>query len=109
MNDLNLESLLSKAKEMQKSFEEKQNEAAERKYEVSVGGGMVKTIINGKQEMLSISIEKELLDPEKLEMLEDLIRAAVNESMRKSKQDSDNSMKQAMTDGLPDDIKNLFS
>ena len=57
---------------------------AEKTIEASAGGGMIKVVANGKQEVLSIHIEKEVVDPEDVEMLQDLILAAVNEALTQS-------------------------
>ena len=59
---------------------------AEKTVETSSGGGMVKVVANGKQQILSIQIEKEVVDPEDIEMLQDLILSAVNEALTKSQE-----------------------
>lgn len=59
---------------------------AEKTVETSAGGGMVKVVANGKQQILSIQIEKEVVDPEDIEMLQDLILSAVNEALTKSQE-----------------------
>ena len=59
---------------------------AEKTVEASSGGGMVKVVANGKQQILSIQIEKEVVDPEDIEMLQDLILSAVNEALTKSQE-----------------------
>ena len=82
---LNMEDLLSKAKELQDNLVEKQNEAAKQTIEVSVGGGMVNVVMNGKMELLSIKIDAEVVDKNDVETLEDLIRSAVNEGIRKAR------------------------
>ena len=62
------------------------NELAEKEVEASSGGGVVTVKVNGKQEVLAIKIKPEAVDPEDVEMLEDLITAAVNEALRKSQE-----------------------
>lgn len=84
-NGLNMNDLFQKAQELQKSFSEKQQKAAAEVFDVSVGGGMVNLKINGNMELLSIQIDPEVIDPKDTETLEDLIRSAVNEGIRKSK------------------------
>ncbi|HJO62270.1 MAG TPA: YbaB/EbfC family nucleoid-associated protein, partial [Desulfobacterales bacterium] len=63
-----------------------QEEMAEKMVEATAGGGMVKVVSNGKHQILSIQIEKEVVDPEDVEMLQDLIIAAVNEALEKSQE-----------------------
>jgi DNA-binding YbaB/EbfC family protein len=63
-----------------------QEEMAEKIVETSAGGGMVKVAANGKQQIISIQIEKEVVDPEDVEMLQDLILSAVNEALTKSQE-----------------------
>jgi len=59
---------------------------AEKTVETSAGGGMVKIVANGKQQIMSIQIEKEVVDPEDVEMLQDLILSAINEALTKSQE-----------------------
>ena len=63
-----------------------QEELADRTVETTVGGGMVKAVANGKQELLSITIDPEVVDPNDVQMLEDLIVAAVNDVMKKAQE-----------------------
>jgi DNA-binding YbaB/EbfC family protein len=63
-----------------------QEEMAERTVEASAGGGMVSVTANGKQEVLSVRIEREVVDPEDVEMLQDLVVAAVNEALKKAQE-----------------------
>lgn len=81
-----LGNLMRQAQQMQKKLEEIQAEAAEKTVEASSGGGMVKCVVNGKQELLSISIDREVVDPEDVDMLQDLIMAAVSDALIKSKE-----------------------
>lgn len=69
---------------MQADMAKLQQELAEKEVEASSGGGVVTVKVNGKQEVLAIKINPEAVDPEDVEMLEDLITAAVNEALRKS-------------------------
>lgn len=89
-DDMNIKDLMSKAKDLQKNMMDKQGEAAKIITETTVGGGMVKLKMNGKMEVISLEIDPEIIDPNDKETLEDLIRAACNEGIRKSK-DSMNS------------------
>lgn len=91
--------MIKQAKKVQEQIAKMQEELQEREVEASAGGGVVNVIINGKQELLSIKINPEAVDPEDVEMLEDLIIAAVNEGVRKS-QDMVSSEMAKITGGL---------
>ncbi|MCK4546101.1 MAG: YbaB/EbfC family nucleoid-associated protein [Candidatus Eisenbacteria sp.] len=71
---------------IQEKVQQVQKELAQKRVEASSGGGMVKVVANGSQEILEIHIDPEVIDPEDVEMLEDLILAAVNESRERSKE-----------------------
>ena len=75
---------MKQAQQLQTKMAKMQEEMAEKTIEASSGGGMVKVVANGKQEVVSIHIEKEVVDPEDVEMLQDLILAAVNEALVQS-------------------------
>lgn len=83
---MNIQQMMKQAQKMQKKMEEAQEEAAKEVVEATSGGGMVTVTVNGKQEILGISIEKDVVDPEDVEMLQDLIVAAVNEGLKKSQE-----------------------
>jgi len=76
--------LMKQAQQMQARMAKMQEEVGKRTVEASAGGGMVKVVANGKQEILSIVMEPEVVDPDDIEMLQDLILAAVNEALRKA-------------------------
>lgn len=76
--------LMKQAKKLQDQLLKKQEELAMKTVEASSGGGMVTATANGKGEILAIRIEKEVVDPEDVEMLQDLIVAAVNEAIHKA-------------------------
>ncbi|MBM3225294.1 MAG: YbaB/EbfC family nucleoid-associated protein [Candidatus Tectomicrobia bacterium] len=78
--------LMKQAQQMQQKMLKMQEEVAKRTLEASVGGGMVTVQVNGKNEVLSIKIEPQVVDPNDVEMLEDLIVAGVNEALRKSQE-----------------------
>lgn len=78
--------LVKEMQKIQKKLEETQKQLEEKTVTVQVGGGMVTVTANGKQEILSIEIEDELINPEEKEMLKDLIVAGVNEALKKSKE-----------------------
>ena len=78
--------MLKQAQKLQSKMIKLQDELAEQTVEAAVGGGMVKVVANGKQQVVSIRIEKEVVDPEDIEMLQDLVLAAVNEALTKSQE-----------------------
>lgn len=78
--------LMKQAQQMQKGMAAMQEELKERIVEAEAGGGMVKVKVNGRQELLQVKLEKEIVDPENVEMLEDLIVAAVSQGMKKAKE-----------------------
>ena len=91
--------MLRQAQAMQKKIQEMQQEIAEAKSEASVGGGVVKVVVVGGSHVESISIDPEVVDPEDVEMLEDLVMAAVNEAMENAQEVAAKKM-QAITGGL---------
>lgn len=80
---MNMNKLMKQAQQMQAKMSKMQEELEEKTVETTAGGGVVKVVVNGKQELLDIKIDPDAVDPEDVEMLEDLILAAVNEGMRK--------------------------
>lgn len=95
----NMQNMLRQAQKMQENIEKKQAELAEREYVVSSGGGMVEVTVTGKHEVKAIGINPEVVDPEDVEMLEDMLVAALNEAMRKIDEESEREL-QAVTGGL---------
>lgn len=81
-----MNNLLKQAQQMQAKLAALQNELSTREVESSSGGGMVKVKVNGKQELLSIVINKECVDPNDVEMLQDLVKTAVNQAMKESQE-----------------------
>jgi DNA-binding YbaB/EbfC family protein len=79
-----MNNLMKQAQQMQAKLASLQNELAEREVEASAGGGMVKVKVNGKQQLLSISINKECVDPNDVSTLEELVFTAVNQAMKQS-------------------------
>ena len=80
----NMGKLMKQAQQLQTKMAKLQEELGDKTIEASAGGGMVKVVANGRQEIVSIEIEKEVVDPEDVEMLCDLILAAVNEALTRS-------------------------
>jgi len=78
--------LMKQAQQMQERVKKLQEEAAGKTTEASSGGGMVTVVANGRQEVLSIKIDPSVVDPKDIDMLQDLVTAAVNEALRKSQE-----------------------
>ena len=97
--------MLKQAQRIQAQLAKIQEEMAQRTVEASSGGGMVNVVVNGKQEVLSIRIEREVVNPEDIDMLQDLVVAAVNEGIRKSQEMVGEEMRK-LTGGLS--IPGLF-
>ncbi len=81
-----LGNLMRQAQEMQRRMAKVQEEVAQRTVEAAAGGGMVRCVVNGKQEVVSLTIEPEVVDPDDVEMLQDLVTAAVNEAIKRSQE-----------------------
>ena len=78
--------LMKQAQKLQSKMLKMQEELADKTIETTSGGGMVKVVANGAQQIVSIEIEKEVVDPEDIEMLQDLLLAAVNDALSKSQE-----------------------
>jgi DNA-binding YbaB/EbfC family protein len=92
--------LMKKAQQMKASMDRLQEELASKEVEAGAGGGMVTVRATGAQEIASIDIDPSVIDPEEKEMLQDLVQAAVNEALRKSKEMMQEEMGK-ITGGLP--------
>ena len=79
----NMQSMIKQAQKMQEDMEALQADLDSREYDVSAGGGVVTVKINGKMEILSIGLEPEVVDPDDIETLSDLLVAGVNEAIKK--------------------------
>ena len=80
---MNMRKMMKQAQKMQAKMSKMQEELNDRTVEATAGGGVIKVVVNGKKELVDINIEPEAVDPDDVEMLEDLLLAAVNEAMRK--------------------------
>ena len=78
--------MMKQAQKLQAKIMRLQDELAEKTIESTAGGGMVKVVANGKQQIMSIQIEKEVVDPDDVDMLQDLVMAAVNDALTKSQE-----------------------
>jgi DNA-binding YbaB/EbfC family protein len=94
-----LGNILKQAQQMHAKISQLQEEMAGKSVEASSGGGMVKIVMNGRQEILSVTIDPEVVNRDETEMLQDLIAAAVNEAIRKSHEMMEEEMKK-ITGGL---------
>lgn len=97
--------MLKQAQKIQAQLAKIQEEMAGKTIEASSGGGMVSVVMSGKQELISIKIEREVVNPDDIDMLQDLVLAAVNEGIRKSQEMVAEEMKR-LTGGLS--IPGLF-
>jgi nucleoid-associated protein EbfC len=82
----NMGNIMNQAKKMQERLASVQEELALKTIDGSAGGGMVTVTANGRQEIISLKIEPEVVNPEDIEMLQDLVQAAVNDALRKSQE-----------------------
>ncbi len=91
--------MLKQAQKMQQDMMSMQQELQEKEYQAAAGGGVVSATVNGKHELKNLVIDPEAVDPDDVEMLQDMIVAAVNEAMRAADNDAASSM-QKLTGGL---------
>ena len=95
----NMNNLMKQAQRMQRQMEETTKELEEKEYSASAGGGAVTVTVSGKKEVLSVKLAEEVVDPDDIEMLQDLIVAATNEALRKMEEESQTAMSK-LTGGL---------
>jgi DNA-binding YbaB/EbfC family protein len=81
---MNIQKMMKQAQELQKQMMKQQEELAKKTFEATSGGGMVSATVNGKHELVAIKIEKEVVNPEDVGMLQDLIIAAINEANQRA-------------------------
>ena len=79
----NMQAMIRQAQKMQEDMAAKQAELDEREYDISAGGGVVNVKINGKREILAIDLKPEIVDPDDIETLSDILVAAVNEAIKR--------------------------
>lgn len=94
MYSVNRHMVMKQIEKMQADMIKLQEELAEKTLETTAGGGAVKVVVNGKQELVGVTIDPEVVDKDDVEMLQDLIIAAVNEGLRQSKEMSEEAMAQ---------------
>ena len=95
----NMNNLMKQAQRMQRQMEEGQKELEVKEFTATAGGGAVEVKVNGKKEIVSVKLSEEVVDPEDIEMLQDLIVAATNEALRQA-EEAANALMGKMTGGL---------
>ncbi|HIZ55654.1 MAG TPA: YbaB/EbfC family nucleoid-associated protein, partial [Firmicutes bacterium] len=101
----NVNDMVRKAQKMQEEMQQAQEELEQRDFPVTVGGGAVEVVISGKKEIKTLTLKPEVVDPEDIEMLQDLIISAVNEGLRQVEEASNEDI-QRITGGIS--IPGLF-
>ncbi len=96
----NMANLMKQAQKMQRQMEEQAKEMESKEFTATAGGGAVEVTVSGKRELLKVSLQEEVVDPDDIEMLEDLIVAAVNEALRQV-EDASSSAMSKLTGGMP--------
>ena len=95
----NMNNLMKQAQKMQRQMEENQKALEEKEFTAAAGGGAVEVTISGKKEVTKVTLKEEVVDPDDIEMLEDLIMAATNEALRKVEEET-NAVMSKLTGGL---------
>lgn len=95
----NMQAMIRQAQKMQEDMEAKQAELDEREYNINAGGGVVTVKINGKKEIMSIDIKPEIVDPDDVETLSDILVAAVNEAIKRV-ESTNNAEMEKITKGM---------
>lgn len=101
MNQFNMADMFGKISDLQGKVKEAQERLGEVIVEADAGGGMVKVKANGKRELISIEVDRDVIDPDDKEMLEDLIVAGVNKALEKAEQAGKEKMQEVYKDILP--------
>ncbi|KPB03061.1 nucleoid-associated protein [Bacillus sp. CHD6a] len=95
----NMQKMMKQMQKMQKDMAKAQEELAEKTMEGTAGGGMVTVVVNGQKEIIEVNIKEEVVDPEDIEMLQDLVLAATNDALKKMDELTNDTMGQ-FTKGL---------
>lgn len=104
MSSKNIAAMMKQAQKLQAQMAKVQEELADKRVEGSSGGGMVTVMANGRQEVLEIKIDPEVVNPQDVEMLEDLIVAAVKQALEKSQELAEEEMQKATLGLLPQGV-----
>lgn len=103
----NMNQMLKQVQKMQQQMLKAQEEIAQKTVEGSAGGGAVKVVVTGGKQIQSITISKDVVDPDDIETLQDVILLAINDGMKKAEEMSESEMKRVMPGGMPK-IPGLF-
>lgn len=95
----NMSNLMKQAQRMQRQMEENQKELETKEFTAKAGGGAVEAVVNGKKELLSVKLDPDAVDPEDVEMLQDMIVAAVNEALKQADEAGSDAMNK-LTGGM---------
>lgn len=98
---MNMNNLMKQAQKMQKQMEEMQQQLENKEFEITSGGGAVKVVITGKKVIKEITISPDVVDPDDVEMLQDLILTAVNEAVRQAEESANSEMGKIAGPGFP--------
>ena len=102
-----LNAMLKQAQKLQKQMERLQEELAEKRVEGTAGGGMVTVVVNGKQDLIDVKIDPEVVSPDDVEILEDLIVAAANQAREKAREMAQQEMSKITGDFMPQGLAGL--
>ena len=103
----NMANLMKQAQKMQRQMEEQAKEMETKEFTATAGGGAVEVIVTGKKELKKVNLQEEVVDPDDIEMLEDLIIAAVNEALRKVDEENASAMNK-LTGGMGGGMPGMF-
>ena len=103
----NMANLMKQAQKMQRQMEEQAKEMETKEFTATAGGGAVEVVVTGKKELKKVNLQEEVVDPDDIEMLEDLIVAAVNEALRKVDEENASAMNK-LTGGLGGGMPGMF-
>ena len=95
----NMGNMMKQVQQMQKNMEIKQAEIETKEFEATAGGGAIRVVVNGKKEVLSIDLKEEIVDPDDIEMLQDLVMVAVNDALKAADKEMSDVMG-SMTSGM---------
>ena len=103
----NMANLMKQAQKMQRQMEEQAKEMETKEFSATAGGGAVEVTVSGKREVVKVKLQEEVVDPDDIEMLEDLVMAAVNEALRQVDEASSSAMSK-LTGGLGGGMPGMF-
>lgn len=101
MGGMNMNAMIKKAQKMQEEMVKAQEELGQKEYTATSGGGTVTAVVKGSNEIVSLKLNPEVVDPDDIEMLEDLIVTAVNQALKTADEESAAIMRQATGGGMP--------